>query len=333
MKLPHIFCFLLGTLLFFSCSNEFDVNEEWKEIPIIYGLLDLEDTVQYIKINKAFLSKDKSALEIATIPDSLYHSDSITVTLQGWQSGVLRESILLQIEERNDKNAGVFSNPYQKLYRTPSGFQLKGSYTYKINVENKKSGHVSFSETEIVNQLIYDVPRSNQGILNFATYQNIPIRWSTGKGAKFYDLYLDFYYLEYPSSEPNKIEVKKITWSLLRYRLISNPNISETISLLVNGREFYEMLVSRIPFDADLNRKVLPMKLRYEAGATELYNYIVLNRASLGIVQKKPEYTNIENGYGMFSSRKMDSLVVELSKMSIDTLVSGQYTKHLNFVK
>ena len=53
MKLYQLFvCFLV---VFSSCETDFDVNAEWDDVTIVYGLLDPNNEIQLIKINKAYL--------------------------------------------------------------------------------------------------------------------------------------------------------------------------------------------------------------------------------------------------------------------------------------
>ena len=41
-------------MLFSACETDFDVNAEWEETTVVFGLLDDSKDIQYIKINKAF---------------------------------------------------------------------------------------------------------------------------------------------------------------------------------------------------------------------------------------------------------------------------------------
>jgi len=67
--------------LFTACENEVYINAEYKETIVIYGLLDPQDSIQYIKVNKAYLNENIGALEAAKISDSLY-LDSTRVELK-----------------------------------------------------------------------------------------------------------------------------------------------------------------------------------------------------------------------------------------------------------
>jgi len=72
--LALITCFLA------SCETDLDINADWEEITIVYGILNPNDSIQYIKINKAFLGQG-DPYEFAKVSDSLYHKDSLDVTL------------------------------------------------------------------------------------------------------------------------------------------------------------------------------------------------------------------------------------------------------------
>ena len=67
--------FAIALIFFTACKDELNTVEGWKDIPVVYGLLSLNDTATYIRIEKAFVDPNKSAFDIAQIPDSLYYKD------------------------------------------------------------------------------------------------------------------------------------------------------------------------------------------------------------------------------------------------------------------
>ncbi|MBL4656314.1 MAG: hypothetical protein JKY33_10880 [Bacteroidia bacterium] len=74
---------LLGLLTMFSaCETDFEVNAPWKDITIVYGLLNQNDSVHFIKITKAFLVEG-NALDTAQVAGySQYDDSEIDVTIQ-----------------------------------------------------------------------------------------------------------------------------------------------------------------------------------------------------------------------------------------------------------
>ena len=71
-----------------------------------------------------------------------------------------------------------------------------------------------------------------------------------------------------------------------------------------------------------------PMKIFVSAGGDELYNYIQIN-SQTGYAQTVPDYTNVNGGYGVFSSRI--NLIKEVAISSVTQ--SGLYGKPWGFVE
>ncbi|HOV56213.1 MAG TPA: hypothetical protein PL122_08830, partial [Bacteroidales bacterium] len=53
--IKYIFTSIIAILIFSSCSTDVDLTQEWQDIPIVYSILDLNSSTQYIRINRAFL--------------------------------------------------------------------------------------------------------------------------------------------------------------------------------------------------------------------------------------------------------------------------------------
>ena len=70
-------------VVFTSCDTDFDVNADWEEVTVVYGLLDagIGEETQQIKISKAFLGK-MDALQMAQYADSInFDKDELAVKL------------------------------------------------------------------------------------------------------------------------------------------------------------------------------------------------------------------------------------------------------------
>jgi hypothetical protein len=65
----------------------------------------------------------------------------------------------------------------------------------------------------------------------------------------------------------------------------------------------------------------------------DIYTYINVNEPSIGIVQKKPEFTNVVNGIGVFSSRLTNRILDrEFDESTHMTITIHELTKPFNFV-
>ena len=105
---------ILVLLVFSSCENTVDINAEWKETIVVYGLLDPNDSVQYIKVNKAFLNQNTSTYTVAQISDSLY-LDSTEVSLRQVNTGRVINLIRTNTVK---KQPGIFASDVNYLLQT-----------------------------------------------------------------------------------------------------------------------------------------------------------------------------------------------------------------------
>ena len=64
--------FSVFAIVFIACETDFDVNNTWEEVMVVYGLLDAGEgkELQQIKISKAFLG-NMDALQMAQYADSI----------------------------------------------------------------------------------------------------------------------------------------------------------------------------------------------------------------------------------------------------------------------
>ena len=77
-------CLMAFSLL--SCSKDFNSNAPYRDATIVYGIINADEDVQYVKIYKGFLT-DGNAYDAAQIYDSLYYFDKITVELEEYSNG------------------------------------------------------------------------------------------------------------------------------------------------------------------------------------------------------------------------------------------------------
>ena len=111
-----LFCLLLAGF-FSSCSTDIDLYAEYKQMPVIYGLLDANADTNFIKITRAFYVQG-DAYQVALNPDSSNYPGKLDVRLIEFCNGdSIREIILDTITVHNKKH-GVFYAPSQKLYYT-----------------------------------------------------------------------------------------------------------------------------------------------------------------------------------------------------------------------
>lgn len=333
MKNNLFFAFLLSTLLWSACSNDFDVTAPWKDIPVVYGLLDLDADVHYIRLEKAFLDPDRSALADAQIVDSLYY-DNATVQLIRKSND---QAFTMTRVDGNDSNVGltrevgIFAQAPNWLYRVSgSQIDLQEGEEIEISIDRGNGLPLVTALTTIQGPMKKVAPFGN----NFDFVPNFPtsISWAASEEAKIFDIKLVINYAEFPRDAPDQVEQKSLEW--IWAKGITFDVFSNSYKIEREGIEFYSVLASSLADDPNIDRIFIDMDLIVESGGTELERYINVALANTGITgsQELPSYSNMSEGMGIFSTQS--TLTVKgmlLSTGTRDTLANGPITKHLNF--
>ena len=64
------------SLIFSSCSTDFDLNAPYETIPVVYGLLDQSKDTQFVKINRSFLGYGNN-VDYAAINDCTHFENVV----------------------------------------------------------------------------------------------------------------------------------------------------------------------------------------------------------------------------------------------------------------
>ncbi|HVA99282.1 MAG TPA: hypothetical protein VNG53_10340, partial [Bacteroidia bacterium] len=94
---------------------------------------------------------------------------------------------------------------------------------------------------------------------------------------------------------------------------------------------FFEYLGNVIPVNPGVSRTFTSLVFNFTVGSDDFNTYLEVTAPSLGINQTKPNFSDITNGLGLFTSRYITSKSVGLTTATLDSLASGQYTKNLGF--
>ena len=292
--------FLLFSLAFSSCETDFNVNADWEEVTVVFGLLDQSQDRQYIRINKAFLGNE-SAYVMASLSDSLnYNPDSLEVKIEKLSnSGVVLQSIILT-DTVMEKEDGYFATDNNIIYVFDTDNFLNEEKEYLLTVTNKLSGKVITSKTKLIHDInlmsSFDNPVYKMGFYNqTGSFSNTTVEWSHSQNASIYQMTLYVNYTEYGQDTLEKT-IHKL------YPIINfdgNTNFKQKIS----GEEFFNLIAFNVPKDNTVNRRINNIDLLFSAASQDLKTYISLNEPPTGIVQERELFTNINGGIGLFSSR------------------------------
>ncbi|MBW6491535.1 MAG: hypothetical protein K0B15_10125 [Lentimicrobium sp.] len=345
MKRIPLFLILIFFLpfVFQSCETDFDVTAPWQDITVVYGLISQNDSVHYIKINKAFLGEG-NALEYAQNPDSSSYGNNLEVTLKETGNGSVLRTFNFDTTTIFNKEPGIFYAPGQVVYK--SAFLIPSDYssrelTYQLEIRNKSNGKIITATTPLVNNFAVETPRPGQPVINFATEGSIQrIKWTSAKNGKRYNVSIRFWFDEVIGAARDTVP-RFIDWNLNSIKSNSVQG-GEAMELQYTPASFFSICKNMIPYkdgssvaeSAVISRLVNRVEFLFAVSGDELNTYMEVNEPSSGIVQEKPDYTNIENGIGLFSCRFTRTTETPQVKMRLSPLTEERLiTENIKFVK
>ncbi|MEI6123227.1 MAG: hypothetical protein WCQ95_06310 [Bacteroidota bacterium] len=332
MKSFFYLSLLLIILSFVSCSTDFDINADQKDITVVYGLLNQSDSTQYIKITKAFLG-ESSAYEMAQDPALSSYGGDITVTVTEISNGNTSRVFTLQ-RTNIIKDTGVFYRN-QEVYMFKPIPLLNANYTYKLTITNNTTKKETTATTLMVHDFLIKEPvyYAVNPIIGFVSsngaYSDGEVKWISSKNSRIFEPMFRFHYKEVDKSTLDTTN-KYIDWVLNSVKS-STTDGGEEIIVNYNSESFYKIIQSKILPNSNFDRIIGMVDFIVSAGGDDLSIYIDLNEPTSSIIQERPSYTNVTNGIGILSCRYTKKYSYKLNQYSVDKLINGEYTSQLGF--
>lgn len=331
-KISFFLSFSLVMVFLASCSTKVDLYADYKDIPVIYGLLDATQDTNFIRINKAFSGNDENpvnANEVSLIADSCNYPGKLKAYLIEYKnvygnvytlSG--RDTIKLDTITLHDKQEGFFYAPNQKVYFTTAVFKQNTDNThYKYKLFVHLGNDTVTSETELVGGEGFKILTNNAAFTSTPNERSQKIKFNRADNAVVYDVKMAFHYTEQKGNSP--IVNKQVTWKF---------GSKSTDELSIDESNFYVSYAENSLFsllEAAIGNDTIgvtrlfaskPIEISIAAGGEELFNYIQVNALSGSFSQTIPDYTNVIGGYGVFSSRVNITKFITLSSRATSDL-------------
>lgn len=313
-KLFSIFSLLsLMTVVFYACNEDIELVGDYKKTAVVYGLLDKNDTIHYIKITRAFIGNGSNANEIALIPDSNYFA-SVTGTVKEYGGGIVGRTFVLRdtIVENKDVN-GAFYAPQQKLYyfKTKSSEPLLGDKEYQLDLNINNGAFEISGRTELVsgvsNNNISGVTQPFRFIDNQGEFLTTNVILTSVGNSRIVNTTVNIEFTEWEGTTPT---IRNAKWTLGEFECEPNTSMSFT----AQGATFYNVIANNCSNNSAVTKRTInSMTTVVTAGAEELAYYMQVNEPSSSLAQTKPTFTNLTatNGQsvvGIFSSRQTLSI-------------------------
>ena len=311
---------LLACVAFFSaCSTDVELYADYKDIPVIYGLIDATKDTNYVRINRAFSSSNDNPInahEVALIEDSCNYPGKLDARIIEYKLGFGNQYnptgrvFVLDTVTIHDKDTGVFYSPNQKVYYTTETFNVNtGSAHYKYRLVVNKDNDTIAAETGVVGGSEFRILTTMGTFMSDPSENSAKVSFKPADNAVFYHVKMVFNYREKHGSIE---EGKQVVWNF-GTKSIDELTYEDGFYFVTYGvNSLFNLLEEAIGGDTvvDTNHPHVeryfdqyPLEIMIAAGGEELYNYIQVNSQAGGWSQTVPDYTNIVGGYGVFSSR------------------------------
>ncbi len=321
-------------LLFAACSNDFTLEAPYRDIPVVYGFISIQDTAHYVRVEKAFLPAGGDARQAARNPDSLYYDEGeVTVRLTNLRSGssVVLDRVNGELEGL-PRQEGIFANSPNILYKArPAALGLRGGDRVRLTVERAGQDTARAEATMLgAIQLLESRPSDPARIVEYD--RNTNISWQAGEEAVIFDLQLVFHLREFFPADPSQNRERSLVWNLAKGQT-ADAN-SELTNYTLRNERIFQFLRDTLEERDDVLRVFDGFDLVVAGGGAEIRNFLQVANANIGLTssQQIPTYTNVTNGLGLFSSRYMTRREdIDIDMPSQDSLRTGVYTRELNF--
>lgn len=306
-----IFFLFPFSLFLSSCEVEFSPNASWKEIPVIYCVLDQDDftagDTTWVRVERCYLG-DGSIYTYSSISDSInYPQGSIDVRLLVYRNGVCIDSIPCR-DTLREREQGDFASHLQPIYYTTQ--RLQDDCYYKVEVRRASSRSLmAYTDSIPLITCSTNVIRKpyNTEIFGFfdRTSGNVPaflMEWYAMDNARRYQPFVRFYYGE--DGDTNYVDVLGGS--------VNSGNGSTILSTSLTRDGFLKNLELQLQNDTNPKRYLKLVDVYLTACDENLNNYISTVNSGSSIDQSTHAYTNVHcctdgtvvDGVGILAARR-----------------------------
>ncbi len=323
-RLPAFF-FLLLTLS--SCETEIDIIKESSGRPVVYCLLNPQDSIQYLRISKSFIIKGNPETETIS-EDSLILNEEFYAYLEYKEPNGSRVIRYFESSDISHRDSGFF--PRDGLAILQTKYKVLGGHEYSLYIHFPKIPRLVASTITVVNPIEIMDPNPLPGReITLLEDQGYLIRWTKSVKFAVYQSFIKFIYLE---GDKNSQMVHEID---LPQTIIYGDTDNTVLTNNLNGASFIKDLTAYLsPPDSGMRRKIIGFDFLMAAGGPELAVFTRSGENAITSFTGLYEYSNLDGAAGIFSSRTFSGVYNNrFSDITINYLADSARTRHLGFLR
>lgn len=335
MKKIFVVIIAISALILTSCKNKVDLYTDNGEHTVVYAMLDANADTNFFKITKSFVGNVNQYGH--DYDANNYSYDELEVRLSGFfENSNQTQTVMLDTVSKfvpYDENSSFYSGCYQRYYYTTKRLQENKEYTLDI-FRKTDSVHIS-ATTHTIDAFKFKKPTETQQM----SFSDVPtvtasVEW---KGfdppyckinAAYFEVTAYFHYTELMPGATDTVH-RSIKWGIASgeadklYTFSNNDYFyagryaPATLYTLLSTNKY---LKENSP--VGVKRWFEKFEFRVDAIGDELYNYYLITN-STSAIQDVPNYTNVENGMGLMSSRYTKSSKNTIGQLTRQKIVAN----------
>ena len=326
---------LLATCSFASCREEFSLEADFQDIPVVYAYLEAAADTQYVRVERGIQGGGGDAGAVARDPQRLYYGeDAARVSLRNLATN--EEVVLQRVDATREglrRDDGVFASEPNILYRTTrSEIDLRSGQDVSITVKREGAPDAR-AETTLLRPIEIIRPTTTVRLDDYRRPQLLS--WEAGPEAVVFAVEFTFTVREFDTADPTKDRTVNITYRAdERYRPGGDNRSGNSVRYEVDNEALYRFIGQALTPAEGIARRLDGLSVRITGVGEEIARLLTLEGANAGLTssQSLPRYTNVEGGQGVVTSRTSNERSdIQLDEASLDSLREGRYTQALNF--
>lgn len=316
----------LATLVFSSCNNKVDLYSDEGDSTIVYALLDSEADTNFVKITKSFIGNANELAQNYEANNYKYGEIEATITGVFEGSNSTKEVHLDTISKwiPYNENSAFYSGCRQTYYYFTE--RLKEGQEYNLEITRNTDGVKITAKAKTINTFRFKKPFDNT-TLNFSGKKG-SIEWRVTDASTLFHTTAAYFevngFFNYKELMPGATDTvhQVIRWSIgegeaeSMFTTQNNDSYyvqSYTPMALYTLLETNDYLKNNSP--AGVQRWFENFEFSITAIGDELYRYNIVNNSSSAI-QDVQNYSNINNGIGLMSSRITKIVSVKIDQVT-----------------
>lgn len=322
-----------------ACSNDFEVTSAWKDIPVVYAMLSPADTAHYVRVEKGFLDPDKGATEVARIADSLYYPENeIRVFIV--RVNTKERMPLVRVDGEKEgipRKPGIFATSPNWLYKLPNNGKIVAGERYRLEIERQDGAPTVFARTKIPasSRFLDPNPADNPRLFSLKDTLGVSLQWRADTFGLYNNLRWKIRYQE-QDANGNVLARRTIEWNPivnLRRSEIAGPDF--VVRTSIPQSRFFKLLSDSIPpIQTGRFRYFQLGEIIVESGGYEISKLLDVLSVAGGLTGAEviPTYSNISEGYGIFTSKNVTVLGdVKITPETVVAMNRNSLTRPLGF--